>query len=122
MKRCVVFFVAIISTVFFIVPVIFAQKADMDKSPCCDQEKNPSSWQGKTGKALQNSVLSWTEIPKKIMEVTARTDPARGFLIGMFQGTCKAFERVVSGVAELATFPIGRYETSDVFPDMLVDK
>ena len=65
-----------------------------------------------------NAVFGWTEIPKRIVDKTKESNPIKGLLLGTWQGTCKAFARTVSGVSELATFPVGRYDKPRVLPDM----
>ncbi|RKY42570.1 MAG: hypothetical protein DRP85_02220 [Candidatus Makaraimicrobium thalassicum] len=73
----------------------------------------------KAERGFTNAVFGWTEIPKRIVDKTKETrNPFKGLLLGVFQGTCKAFARTVSGLADVATFPIGRYDRPAVLPDM----
>ena len=72
----------------------------------------------KAERGFMNAVFGWTEIPKRIVDKTKESNPIKGFLLGTWQGTCKAFARTVSGVSELATFPVGRYDKPRVLPDM----
>ncbi len=72
----------------------------------------------KAERGFNNAVFGWTEIPKRIVDKTKESNPIKGVLLGLWQGSCKAFARTVSGVSELATFPIGRYDKPAVLPDM----
>ncbi|MGB2600031.1 MAG: exosortase system-associated protein, TIGR04073 family [Candidatus Omnitrophota bacterium] len=72
----------------------------------------------KAERGFMNAVFGWTEIPKRIVDKTKESNPIKGLLLGTWQGTCKAFARTVSGVSELVTFPIGRYDKPRILPDM----
>ncbi len=73
----------------------------------------------KAERGFMNAAFGWTEIPKRIVDKTKETkNPITGLLLGVFQGSCKAFARTVSGVADLATFPIGSYDKPQILPDM----
>ena len=73
----------------------------------------------KAERGFMNAVYGWTEIPKRIVDKTKEyNNPIKGLLVGGFQGSCKAFARTASGVSELVTFPIGRYDKPAVLPDM----
>lgn len=72
----------------------------------------------KAERGFMNAAFGWTEIPKRIVDKTKESNPIKGLLLGTWQGTCKAFARTASGVSELATFPIGRYDKPRVLPDM----
>lgn len=73
----------------------------------------------KAERGFTNAVFGWTEIPKRIVDKTKEyNNPFKGLVLGVFQGTCKAFARTASGASELVTFPIGRYDKPRVLPDM----
>jgi len=72
----------------------------------------------KAERGFMNAAFGWTEIPKRIVDKTKESNPIKGLLLGTWQGTCKAFARTASGVSELVTFPIGRYDKPRVLPDM----
>ncbi|MCK4852032.1 MAG: exosortase system-associated protein, TIGR04073 family [Candidatus Omnitrophica bacterium] len=72
----------------------------------------------KLERGFNNTVFGWTEIPKRIVDKTKESNPIKGVLLGVFQGSCKAFARTVSGISEVLTFPIGRYDKPRVLPDM----
>ena len=73
----------------------------------------------KLERGFNNAAFGWTEIPKRIVDQTkAWHNPLIGGAQGLFQGTCKAFARTASGVSEVLTFPIGRYDKPRVLPDM----
>ena len=73
----------------------------------------------KAERGVMNAAFGWTEIPKRIVDKTNEyNNPFKGAFVGLWQGTCKAFARTVSGLSEIATFPIGRYDSPRVLPDM----
>ncbi len=72
----------------------------------------------KAERGFMNAVYGWTEIPKRIVDKTKETNPIKGVFLGAWQGSCKAFARTASGLSELATFPIGRYDSPQVIADM----
>ncbi|MBD3379268.1 MAG: exosortase system-associated protein, TIGR04073 family [Candidatus Omnitrophica bacterium] len=73
----------------------------------------------KAERGFSNVLFGWTEIPKRVVDKTKEyRNPFKGLVLGSFQGTCRAFARTVSGVSEVATFPIGGYEKPAVLPDM----
>jgi len=73
----------------------------------------------KAERGMGNIFFGWTEIPKRVVDKTKEyNNPIKGLLLGTFQGSCKAFARIASGVVDVATFPIGKYEKPSVLPDM----
>ncbi len=65
----------------------------------------------KAERGFNNALFGWTEIPKRIVDKTNEyRNPFKGLILGTFQGTCKAFARTVSGVVDVATFPIAGYD------------
>ena len=73
----------------------------------------------KAERGFGNAVFGWTEIPKRIVDKTKETNnPIKGLVLGVLQGTCKAFARTVSGVGDMITFPIGGYDKPAIMPDM----
>ncbi|MEA3489074.1 MAG: exosortase system-associated protein, TIGR04073 family [Candidatus Omnitrophota bacterium] len=72
----------------------------------------------KAQRGFMNAAYGWTEIPLRIVQKTKESNPIKGLILGVFQGSCKAFARTASGLSELATFPIGRYDKPAVLPDM----
>jgi len=46
----------------------------------------------KAERGFMNVAFGWTEIPKRIVDKTKETNnPITGLLLGVFQGSCKAF-------------------------------
>lgn len=72
----------------------------------------------KLERGFMNAAYGWTEIPKRVVDKTKESNPVKGVLLGTWQGTCRAFARTASGVAEMLTFPIGRYDKPRVLADM----
>ena len=72
----------------------------------------------KAERGFNNVLFGWTEIPKRIVDISKESNPAKGLLLGVWQGTCRAFARTASGAADLVTFPIGSYDKPAVLPDM----
>jgi len=86
--------------------------------PAKKQAGYPAGPIQKAERGFNNAAFGWTEIPKRIVDKTKETNPIKGLVLGVFQGTCKAFARTVSGLGDLATFPIGGYAKPAVLPDM----
>ena len=117
-KFLTVFFVAILVLSFSM--TVFA--ADMPAKASTQAGTQPSTYPPgpiqKAERGFNNMVFGWTEIPKRVVDKSKETNPITGLLLGVWQGTCKAFARTVSGAAELVTFPIGKYDKPAVLPDM----
>lgn len=61
----------------------------------------------KAARGVKNVLFGWTEIPKRIVDITQETNnPFWGLLAGTFQGALKAMARTVSGVSDVVTAPI----------------
>ena len=76
----------------------------------------------KAGRGAKNLLLGWTDIPLSISEVTMDTkNAAIGLTAGAWQGFKKAFPRTISGLVDLATFPIPDYAKSPVSPEPLTE-
>ncbi|MDD5495553.1 MAG: exosortase system-associated protein, TIGR04073 family [Candidatus Omnitrophica bacterium] len=76
----------------------------------------------KAERGVKNILFGWTEIPKSIIQVSRDTkNPIWGITAGTFKGVGKAFPRTVSGIADVATFPLaaGDYNKPLVKPDEL---
>ena len=67
-------------------------------------------------RGINNVFLGWTEIPRRIVDVTKESNLLNGIVVGVFQGTVRAFSRTASGISDMATFPIGRYDDTPVLP------
>lgn len=72
----------------------------------------------KTRNGFSDLMFGWTELPKRIVQKTKETNPLQGLLLGTWEGTAKALARTTNGVADMVTFPIGKYERPAVFPDI----
>lgn len=110
-------------TIFFVTILVlsFSLASFAADAPSTMKPEEPSYPAGPIQKAergFMNAAFGWTEIPKRIVDKTKETNPIKGLALGLFQGTCRAFARTVSGVADLATFPIGGYDKPAVLPDM----
>lgn len=76
----------------------------------------------KAGRGLKNFCLGWTDIPLSIYQTTNDSkNAALGLTLGAWEGFKKAFPRTVSGLVDLATFPIPDYDKSPVKPDPLME-
>jgi putative exosortase-associated protein (TIGR04073 family) len=104
--------------VFFVTILVLSVSIAGFAAPAAKQAGYPAGPIQKAERGFNNAVFGWTEIPKRIVDKTKETNPIKGLLLGAFQGTCKAFARNVSGVGDLATFPLGGYAKPAVLPDM----
>ena len=121
-KFLLVFFIFVLAVSF--TTAVFA--ADMPKirgGKGGKMVKTPSAHPAgpiqKAERGFMNAAFGWTEVPKRIVDKTNEyNNPIKGVLLGVWQGTCKAFARTASGAFDLATFPIGRYDKPRILPDM----
>ena len=117
MKKYLTVFLIAILAVSFAGAAIAADvpsKAEVTKST-----QYPAGPIQKAERGFGNVVFGWTEIPKRIVDKTKETNnPIKGLVLGILQGTGKAFARTVSGVGDLITFPIGGYDKPAILPDM----
>ena len=110
------FFSVIIVAMAMLFVVIFADAEEFASKEQLDTKTYTRVPYEKAENGFLNLAFGWTELPKKIVEVTKETNPIQGLLWGSWQGTVKAISRTANGVADLATFPIGRYEKPKVLP------
>ncbi|MDP8257985.1 MAG: exosortase system-associated protein, TIGR04073 family [Candidatus Aadella gelida] len=105
-------------TVLFVITLVLSFSGSVFAEDMPEGKAYPAGPIQKAERGFMNAVFGWTEIPKRIVDKTRETNPIKGVFLGLFQGTCKAFARTVSGAAELVTFPIGGYDKPAVLPDM----
>jgi len=61
----------------------------------------------KAARGVKNILLGWTEIPKRVINITKETqNPIWGLFVGTYEGTLKAVGRTLSGVCDVLTAPI----------------
>jgi len=61
----------------------------------------------KAARGVKNILLGWTEIPKRVINITKETqNPIWGLFVGTYEGTLKAVGRTLSGVSDVLTAPI----------------
>ncbi len=106
------FFAVFCLTVFVLSMSITVFAADMP------QKSYPAGPIQKAERGFGNALFGWTEIPKRIVDISKETNPIKGLVLGIMQGTGKAFARTASGLGDIVTFPIGSYDEPAVMPDM----
>jgi len=75
----------------------------------------------KAERGLEKTLFGWTEIPKRVVDITKESrNPIWGLVAGVYQGTCKAFAKTVSGVVDVVTCGVKSDEKAFVQPDMNV--
>ena len=121
-------FLCMVFLVFSVFSLSFAAEDDVIQKRAAElSEKKMTVDDGGSGKGsspqvrvaekgINNVFLGWTEIPKRIVDVTKESNPINGIVAGVFQGTVRAFSRTASGISDMATFPIGRYDDTPVLP------
>jgi len=73
----------------------------------------------KVERGVGNVLFGWTEIPKRVVDMTKETrNPIWGLAAGVYQGTGKAFARTASGVCDVATCGVKSGEKPFIIPDM----
>jgi putative exosortase-associated protein (TIGR04073 family) len=70
-------------------------------------------------RGIKNFLFGWTEIPKTIVSKTKESNPLLGITVGTLKGITKAFPKTVSGIADVATFPVGGYDDPLIEPGPL---
>jgi len=82
---------------------LVAMAADTSTKPASVQDYRKQIG-NKAERGVKNVLFGWTEIPKKVVDITKETkNPIWGAVAGVFQGTCNAFARTASGVVDVAT-------------------
>jgi len=77
----------------------------------------------KAERGVGNFLYGWTEIPKRVVDITKESNnPIWGLIAGVYQGTGKAFARTTSGVVDVLTAGIKSDEKPFVQPDMSTDQ
>jgi putative exosortase-associated protein (TIGR04073 family) len=115
---------AIKIALIILIVVAFAALSYADNSNITPANKG-SSAEGKSRGAgikaergIKNILFGWTDIPKSIIQVTRDSkNPIWGVTGGTFKGLGKAIPRTVSGIADVATFPLADYDRPLVKPD-----
>ena len=75
----------------------------------------------KAARGTKNVLFGWTEIPKRVVDITQETNnPIWGLVAGVFQGTLKAMARTFSGVVDVVTAPIAPNDAPLMQPDINV--
>ena len=76
----------------------------------------------KAARGTKNVLFGWTELPKRVVDITKETNnPIWGLVAGVFQGTLKAVARTFSGVVDVVTAPIAPNEAPLMQPDINVE-
>ena len=60
----------------------------------------------KAARGAKNVLFGWTELPKRVVDLSKETNPVWGVIAGTFQGTLRAFARTASGAVDVVTAPI----------------
>ena len=101
------------------VPAVTTEKPAAAVTVSAQPAGHPAGPIQKAERGFMNAAFGWTEIPKRVVDKSKEyNNPIKGLVLGLWQGSCKAFARTASGVSELVTFPIGRYDKPRVLPDM----
>jgi len=76
----------------------------------------------KAVRGLNNVLLGWTELPKRVVDITKETNnPIWGLFAGTFQGLLKAMARTASGVSDVLTAPIDPDKAPFITPEINVE-
>lgn len=111
-------------TLFLIVGPSLILCADQGAATTTEQEISDYRMEvgSKAERGVKNALFGWTEIPKRIVDITQETkNPIWGLLAGGFQGTLKAMSRTASGVCDVVTAPINPEKGPLMQPDINVE-
>ncbi len=96
----------------------FTAYAAEGEEPLSLQESRKQIGQ-KAERGLEKTLFGWTEIPKRVVDITKESrNPFWGLIAGLYQGTCKAFAKTASGVVDIVTCGIKSDEKPFIQPDM----
>ncbi|WP_041971347.1 exosortase system-associated protein, TIGR04073 family [Geobacter sp. OR-1] len=88
--------------------------ADRYKTPDTSSPQEIADGMGtKLARGVANFATGWGEIPKQIYYTTKEDGWGKGIVVGPFKGIIMTLVRTVTGVVEVATFPVpypGFYE------------
>jgi len=74
----------------------------------------------KVERGTKNAALGWTEIPKSVLDTTEEKNVIVGLTVGLLEGVLNAFARTASGIADVATAPLGTtYDKPAIKPEMV---
>lgn len=73
----------------------------------------------KIERGSKNAALGWTEIPKSVLDTTKEKNIIVGLTVGLLEGVLNAFARTASGIADVATAPLGTYDKPAIKPEMV---
>jgi len=108
MKRISLLAVLFVFIFAFVAVVAFAADTTTVKQ---DTQQYRMQIGNKAERGVKNVLFGWTEVPKKIVDITKETrNPLWGALAGTWQGGCDAFARTASGVVDVATCGIKNTE------------
>ena len=105
-------------TVLFVITLVLSFSGSVFAEDMPEGKAYPAGPIQKAERGFMNAVFGWTEIPKRIVDISKETNPIKGLVLGIMQGTGKAFARTASGLGDIVTFPIGSYDEPAVMPDM----
>jgi len=76
----------------------------------------------KAARGLNNVLFGWTELPKRVVDITKETNnPVWGLFAGSLQGLLKAMARTASGVSDVLTAPIDPDKAPFITPEINVE-
>ena len=90
-----------------IFPSAFLKSINGEKTRPAQAENTPVN---KIGVGAMNAATSWTEVPKEIGELSAKTNPLVGATVGFGAGLVKGLARGAAGVVDMATFGVPPYD------------
>jgi putative exosortase-associated protein (TIGR04073 family) len=124
MKKILVIFCAVVLVLSFSITMFAANMPvkSYEKKEDPSAKVYPMGPYQKAERGICNILWGVTEIPKTVVEVANETDnPILGIIIGMPAGLGRAVARIFSGVVDVITFPIGRYDKPMILPEMDID-
>lgn len=76
----------------------------------------------KAERGLGNVLFGWTEIPKRVVDITKESNnPFWGLVAGVYQGTLKAMARTASGAVDVITCPLKTEEKPFINPELAIE-
>ncbi|MEI8176377.1 MAG: exosortase system-associated protein, TIGR04073 family [Candidatus Omnitrophota bacterium] len=112
MKKAV-FLVGVAVMFAFLTTSVFAAEVHQVKA------ERARAARSKLNRGAHNAVFGWSEIPKSVVCTTRCSNAFKGVTIGTVKGVFNAVARTVSGIVDVATFPVGRNQRPAIQPSMV---
>lgn len=118
MKKTLMFLGVVMAALFLSVNCFAQEQTDEENTDAVvgeiDYENTPIN---KLGRGAINTATFWTEIPAKVAEKSAETDPLLGLTLGTVEGAVTAVVRGATGLFDMFTCFMPPYDKPVMKPE-----